>query len=86
MIIDFSLENIASGIGFVVCMLIVLCVGVWMGCREEKKKRPPVIGTLKVATDEDGTDYMFLEVDKGKLATIKSSDKILLRVKQVTDE
>ena len=86
MTIDFILENIVSGISFGICMLIVLCIGVWMGCREEKKKRPPVIGTLKVATDEDGTDYMFLEVDRGKLATIKSSDKILLRVKQVTDE
>jgi len=51
-----------------------------------KDKKIGVVGTLKMVTDEDGTDYMFLEVDKGKLAMIKSSDKILLRVKQVTDE
>ena len=70
-------------IGALLCCFIAIILVVVHYSKEDKTK---TVGTLKVATDEDGMDYMFLEVDKGKLATIKSSDKILLRVKQVTDE
>jgi len=70
----------------VIVWLIALLIGVYVGYKEERMTRPKNVGTLKVATDEDGTDYMFLEVDKGQLETIKSSKEISLRVKQVTDE
>lgn len=72
---------IGIGIGF----LVIACIVIFMIVRSLPNSKPQKIGTLKVATDEDGVDYMFLEVDKGKLDVVKSSDKILLRVEQVRE-
>lgn len=72
-------------IGVGIGLLVLVCIVIFMIVKSSSNSKPQMIGTLKVATDEDGVDYMFLEVDKGKLDVVKSSDKILLRVEQVRE-